>query len=401
LQFALDRFGTRPLSVLIEPAIRFARDGFPVSAAFARSIAGARQHFQRDPASARLLLADGKPPAEGATFRNPELAAMLVRFARDNSLADFYRGETARHIARAFAAHGGLLTEKDLADYQAREVAPLSLDWRGATIHTAPLTAGGLSVLEVLAALRSLAWENSSPDDPRAMHARIEAMRLAWNDRLSLLGDPHGTDVPVERLLSVAYADASAQRVSRAVRDRKLIPGTTDGSSAGGTIHLTSADASGMMVALTLTHGGGFGARVTVDGLGLLLGHGMSRFEPKPGHPNSPRGGCRPLNNMCPTVIVRAGKPTVALGATGGRRIPNTLVDVLSHLVGRGQSLADAAAVPRLHTEGDATLAFAKGWSDADRKYLLRIGYTLTNGAGANLNGIERGPKTGQLTSVP
>ena len=226
-------------------------------------------------------------------------------------------------------------------------------------------------------------------------------MRLAWNDRLALLGDPNGHDDPTARLLSTAYADESAARVWNAVRQQRMIPGTTDHNSAGGTVHLSAADTSGMMVAVTLTHGGGFGARVTVDGLGLLLGHGMSRFEPKPGHPNSPRAGCRPLNNMCPTIIVRDGRPVVATGAVGGRRIPNTLVDVLSHLVGRGQTLADAAAIPRLHTEGDNVLELAKGWSDADRRYLAGVGYTLKPGAGANLNGIARDPASGEFSHVP
>jgi gamma-glutamyltranspeptidase/glutathione hydrolase len=401
LQLAQKRFGTRPLSSVLEPAIRYARDGFAVDKRLAQSIAAARAHFERDAGSAKLFLPGGSAPAEGDTFRNPDLAALLERLARDNSVDDFYLGHTAGHIAREFAKHGGLVTESDLASYQARQVEPYALDWRGATIHTAPLTAGGLSVLQTLATLRQLAWENSDPDDPRAIHARIEAVRLAWNDRLALLGDPVASDVPVARLLSREYADASARTAWHAVEERSIVPGTTERGAAGGTIHLTAADKSGMMVALTLTHGGGFGARVTVDGLGLLLGHGMSRFEPKPGHANAPRGGCRPLNNMCPTIVTRGGRPVAALGATGGRRIPNTLVDVLSHYVGRGMSLADAAAVPRLHTEGDATLALAKGWSDADRRYLAGVGYTLKDGAGANLNAITRDPASGAIEHVP
>ncbi len=233
------------------------------------------------------------------------------------------------------------------------------------------------------------------------MHARIEAMRLAWNDRLTLLGDPEGTAVPVERLLSQAYAEQSAGRIWQAVRNRQLLPGSTDGRTSGGTIHLTAADADGMLVAVTLTHGETFGARVTVDGLGLVLGHGMSRFEPRPGHPNSVRGGRRPLNNMCPTIVVRNGCPLVALGATGGRRIPNTLVDVLAGLVGRGLSLNDAAAAPRLHTEGDRTLALDKNWIRADAGYLANLGYQITAGSGANLNGIQRDPISGHLAAVP
>lgn len=401
LQLVLDRFGTRKLDAVIEPAVRFARDGFMVDAALAKQFANVASHFARDPGSAQTFLPAGKPPAEGATFRNPRLAALLDRLAKANRVEDFYRGEAARQIARAFADQGGFLTDRDLADYQAREVRPISLEWRGRTIHTAPLTAGGLSIVQVLTTLRALEWDKSDPADPASAHARIEAMRLAWHDRLTLLGDPQGTSVPWERLLSSAHAEQSAERVRLAVRNRTIIAAATDGRSAGGTIHLTAVDPAGMMVALTLTHGEGFGARVTVGELGLLLGHGMSRFEPTPGHPNAPRPGRRPLNNMCPTIVTQDGLPIVALGATGGRRIPNTLIDVLSGLIGRDLPLSAAASTPRLHTEGGATLGLAKGWNDEQQSYLAQVGYKITAGGGANLNGIARDPRTGSLVLVP
>jgi gamma-glutamyltranspeptidase/glutathione hydrolase len=297
--------------------------------------------------------------------------------------------------------HGGLVTEQDLANYSAREVEPLTLEWRGHTIHTPPLTAGGTSVLQALGTLKALGWEQTDPADPRSLHARVEALRLAWHDRLTLLGDPRTSEVPVARLLSNEHAAKNAERVRRAVAEASLIPASTDGRSAGGTIHLSACDQKGMMVALTLTHGEGFGARVTVDGLGLILGHGMSRFEPRPGHPNSPRASSRPLNNMCPTLVTRDGTPVVALGATGGRRIPNTLYDVLVNLIGRGASLADAAAAPRMHTEGSQKLQLTKGWPQREIDYLKQVGYTIEPGSGANLNGISRDPMRVTFTSVP
>ncbi len=357
--------------------------------------------FQRDPGSARLFFANGAPLAKGDVFRNPDLAAMLEQLARDNSVSAFYRGDIARRLALEFQKHGGLVTEQDLAAYEAREVAPLSLSWRGSTIHTAPLTAGGLSVLQALATLKAFGWETWDAANPQATQARVEALRVAWHDRLSLLGDPDATAVPVARLLSDDYAAQTAERVRQAVKQPRLIPGATDGRTANGTVHLTAADKAGTMVALTLTHGQGFGARVTVDGLGLILGHGMSRFEPRPGHPNSPRPGRRPLNNMCPTLVMCDDRPRVALGATGGRRIPNTMCDVLAHLIGRGESLPTAAAAPRMHTEGSDVLQLTKGWSDADIKHLERAGYTIQPGTGANLNGIARDPTSGAVTHVP
>src|SRR5205085_5831099 len=116
-----------------------------------------------------------------------------------------------------------------------------------------------------------------------------------------------------------SYAKESAERVRAAVKDRKPVEGQSDGRPNGGTIHLNAVDSTGMMVALTFTHGNAFGAQVTVPGLGLVLGHGMSRFDPRPGRPNSVGPGKRPLHNMCPTVVTRNGTPVIALGATGGR----------------------------------------------------------------------------------
>ncbi len=131
LQRALDRFGSRPLDKLIEPAIRFARDGFPIAPPFANSIARAAGQFRRDPGSARLFLSGGEPPAAGSRFRNPDLALVLERLAHDNSVAAFYQGDVARQIAKAFAAGGGLVTAADLAAYQAREVPPLTMTCAG------------------------------------------------------------------------------------------------------------------------------------------------------------------------------------------------------------------------------------------------------------------------------
>jgi gamma-glutamyltranspeptidase/glutathione hydrolase len=159
-------------------------------------------------------------------------------------------------------------------------------------------------------------------------------------------------------------------------------------------------DADGMTVALTFTLGAGFGAQVMVDGLGLLLGHGMSRFDPRPGRPNSPGPGKKPLHNMCPTVVTRDGVPVLAVGATGGRRIPNTLFDVLTYHVGEDRSLAEAVKAPRVYTEGGLALTLEKTWPAAVVERFERAGYAVRTGVGANLNAIERDPLTKELRSA-
>jgi gamma-glutamyltranspeptidase/glutathione hydrolase len=400
LQLALDRHGTRSFRELVQPALRLARDGFPTSPALAAAIRSARVSLERDPASVRLLLPDGMPPRPGTPFRNMDLAALLQMLAEHNRVDAFYRGAIAERIAAAFQRGGGLVTADDLAAYRAREVTPLELNWCGHRICTAPLTAGGATILQALGVLRAMAWEASDPADPRSTLRRLEALRLAWHDRLQRLGDPQSRAVPLDRLLSHAYARQLAGRAEDAVRRRRPAPAQTDGRSAGGTIHISAADNAGMLAAITLTHGENFGARVTVNGLGLILGHGMSRFDPRPDHPNAPGPGKRPLHNMCPTVVYRNGRAVMALGGRGGRRIPNAVFDVLTAYVARGTALADAIAAPRLHTEGGERVTVESRVPAAETNLLREVGYKVAIGASATVHAVEFDPRTRETRSA-
>jgi gamma-glutamyltranspeptidase/glutathione hydrolase len=400
LQLALDRFGTQPFARLVQPALRYARDGFEVGPSLAAAVRNGRAQLAKDPEASRLLLPGGEPLRPGSRFRNPALADLLQTLAERGSVESFYRGDVARRIAESFRANGGLVTEADLADYRARVLEPLSLSWCGCTVRTAPLTAGGATVLEALAVLRALGWESLPPDDPHTTRARLEALRLAWDDRLRLLGDPEQADVPLDRLLSPKYAQRLAERVRAALREGRPVAATGDGRSAAGTVHLSAADGQGNLAALTLTHGEGFGARVAAAGLGLFLGHGMSRFDPRPGHPNAPGPGKRPLHNMCPTVVLRGGRAVAAVGAVGGRKIPNAVFDVLARLVGRGASLEEAVAAPRLHTDGRLTVVADAGWPPRDLDHLRQAGYTIQKGAAAVVHAAAFDPHSGAVRTA-
>jgi gamma-glutamyltranspeptidase / glutathione hydrolase len=400
LQLALDRYGTQSFRQVVLPAIHLAREGFDVGATFASATSEYRARLLKDSASARLLLDKGKPLQRGDMFRNPELADLLETLAQRKSVESFYRGDIGERIAREFQKNGGLVTADDLAAYRAREVEPLVLDWRGYTIHTAPLTAGGLTVLEALATLKAFGWEKQAAGDPATTQATLEALRVAWSDRLTLLGDPSQANVPMARLLSQDYARQTAERVVKAVKEQKAIPAASDGQSDHGTVHLSAVDRQGMMVALTLTHGDSFGACVTVPGLGLILGQGMYRFDPGPGKPNSPGPGKRPLHNMCPTVVLRDGQPLYCLGAVGGRRIPNAVFTALAHLVGREARLEDAVAAPRLHTEGDLNVTAEATWPKASLDRLKQAGYKVKTGAVAALNAVAFDPASGACRSA-
>jgi gamma-glutamyltranspeptidase / glutathione hydrolase len=397
LQLALDRYGTKGFAELVGPAIHFARDGFLVDGSLMGSLRATRASLVNDTATARIYLPDGELPKAGATLRNPDLAAMLDELAKAKSVEPFYRGEIAKRIAAAFKKNGGLVTEEDLAAYRAREVEPLDWSWRGQSLRTPPPSAGGATVIEALAILKALHWDEWPPDDFRSQRGALEALRLAWDDRLKYLGDPGKGDGPVGRLLGEEHIKKLAGKVEQALKDGKPVPTETDGRGASGTVHLSAADGKGNWAALTLTHGGAFGAQVTVPGLGLTLGHGMFRFDPRPDHPNAPGPGKRPLHNMCPTIVLREGKPVLAVGGRGGRRIPNALFEVLAHYVGRGTSIEEALAKPRLHTEGGLKVELEQGWPDATATKFKEAGYTMARAPSAYVSAVWAEAKSGAI----
>ena len=370
LQKALDRFGTRPFKTLVQPAIELAENGFTIPQGLGNAIRSREKELKQDAASAKLFF-----PKDN-TLRNPDLARMLQRLASENSARDFYEGKIAHQIADAFSKNGGLVTAKDLADYKALELEPISIRWKNFTILTSPLPAGGLSVLRMFSIVKEL------PPEMLDEHALLETMRVAWHERLTRFG---------EKASGLASIESLAEQVKVAVKNGTRVDQITASKPHSGTVHLNAADAKGNVVALTLTHGNAFGACVTVDGLGLTLGHGMSRFEAQPGHPNAPAAGKRPLTNMCPTLVMRDGKPVLALGAAGGRLIVNTVFHVLWNFVS-GKSSQEAIRAPRWHTEGNTDLALEKAWPDSVRERFQKLGYEIRPGGAAVARAIAPGP---------
>jgi len=387
LQLALDNFGTRPFSEIVQPAIRIAKDGFPWPAAQETTIKANAAQFERDSGSRKLFFRDGQPLAAGALFQNVDLADMLMVLANANSVDAFYRGGIGKHIAEAFQKNGGLVTAEDFANYRAKLVEPLSLTWGDQTMYTAPLTAGGFTTLHALKLLQATDWHKLPPGLPRTQ-TRIEALRLAWRDRLTLLGDPSATSVPQAKLLSNDYATECAAQIAAAVKAGKYLAHAVTPRDHQGTINLSAADDRGNFAALTLTHGNSFGARVTVDGLGLTLGHGMSRFDPHPDHPNAPGSGKRPLHNMCPAIVTRDGCAVLAAGARGGRKIVNAIFELLTQFVALDAPLAAAIAAPRMHTDGTTTLEFESTWPAEDTAALAKLGYTVKTAANATISAV-------------
>ena len=387
LKRALDEFGTMSFADVLQPAIALARDGFKVPASLSAMITRFKGSFEKDAGTARLYLPGGAAPVAGSLFRNPELAEVLSTLAKANSIEPFYRGDIALRIAEGFAKNGGMVTKDDLAAYQARLIEPLKFSWGEHTIHTPPLLCGGITVLQMLAILKALKWDTIQNGAQRLV-LRVEAMRLAWRDRLHLLGDPEFGPVPHERLLSEDYAVECAEKIRAAVNAGKILEPDFKTTTQDGTLSFSACDKHGNIASLTLTHGEGFGEHVTVEGLGLTLGHGMSRFDPRPDHPNAPGPRKRPLHNMVPVLITKGMQPVVAIGGRGGRKIPNAMLEFLTQHVIRRRPFGESLKSPRLHTEGGKLVEHQKDWPKASLNALQQVGYTLKPGGSATLSGV-------------
>lgn len=386
LQLALDRYGSRPLREVLAPTVHLCEEGVapPVETRAQAALDASRNNPSPD--SSRPAPAAGK-------IKNVPLTQMFRTLAERNSVDSFYRGDIARKIAAAFQKNGGWVTAEDLAAYQAREVKPLALDWNGLTVHTAPLTSPGLMMLEAMAILKSLGW-SKLPARER-LHAKLEALRIAWADRIQFFGDPDKVHVPIDRLLSSSHADEKRAKVQRALQEGRPVPLQIDSSDDEGTVHISAVDRHGNMMAVTLTHGSSFGARVSVEELGMVLGHGMWRFDPRPGHPNSPGSGKRAVNNMCPAVVTRGAKPLLAVGGAGGTRIPNSVFEVLASYVGLGATMDEAMNAPRLQTTGTLKLGLEQGHSAGDEAFLKKLGYNLSKGPSAYVSAVSLDGKSG------
>jgi gamma-glutamyltranspeptidase/glutathione hydrolase len=348
--------GWRPLARTLAPAIRIAEDGFPVYARLERGYAGKREILEQYPGTRALFLADGDPPKVGETLRQPDLARTL-RLIAELGFDGFYRGDVAAKLVAGVNAEGGKWTTDELAAYAVRERAPISFDYRGWNIVTAPPTSsGGVALAEMLN--MASGWDLSTLDRADRVHVLVEAMRRAYRDRTIYLGDPDFTRVPMERLLSPLYAAGLRATIHPdKATPSALLPGHPAPLEDEETTHFSIIDAEGNMVSATQTINLLYGSGLVPPGTGVILNDEMDDFALKPGTPNAfgvmgfeanaVEPGKRMLSSMTPTFMFSPGKVT-ALGAPGGSRI---ITEVLLGILGYddGLSAEQVAAKPRFH----------------------------------------------------
>lgn len=390
LELAHRKWGKKPWRSLVNPAIKLARDGFEVSYPFSRSLAGAAELLGKFPESKRIFLKEGALWQPGDRFRQRELAATLRRIARHGSKG-FYEGETARILVEQMAANGGLFTLEDLKGYEANERVPLKGRFRGLEVITAPPpSSGGVGILQMMGVLEGTGYEKYGAGSAAATHYVAEAMRRYYADRSEHLGDPDFFRVPVSALLDRRYIEGLRQTIDpqRASTSTIVKPGSVAAYESTETTHFSIVDAQGNAVALTYTINGSYGNGVTVPKLGFLLNNEMDDFAAKPGTPNmfglvqgegnaiKPRK--RPLSSMTPTILVRDGKPYMVIGAPGGSRIINGVLQAILNVVDFKMNMQDAIDAPRIHHQWQPDkLSMERGFSPDTIELLKARGHEI------------------------
>ena len=352
---AHQRYGTRPWRELLQPAIALARDGFTPSAAMANRIQEARgSHTGRTNFDQYF----GKVPA-GEIFRQPELAATLQRIAKGGK-QEFYRGKTAQLLVSQMQ-HGGLITAQDLAGYRAKWRAPLTAEWRGMTLLTAPLpSSGGFALIELLKMHDALGaqFTGLGHNSTQYVHLIAEMEKRVFADRAEYLGDPDFVHVPIEKLIDPVYINKRAAEVR--LHEISPVDSVKPGlSESMHTTHFSILDADGNAVANTYTLNDWYGNGVVVEGAGFLLNNEMDDFSVKPGFANmygvvggsanAIEPGKRMLSSMSPTIALKDGHVALVVGSPGGSTIFTSVFQAMLNIYDFHMTPQEAVAAGRFH----------------------------------------------------
>lgn len=340
---ALERYGTRSLTEVLQPAIAYAEEGFPLTEKVVRWLAENRAVLSSYPSSFRLFFPPGRTPSAGDTLRFPELGRTLRQIARQGRDV-FYRGEIAQAIVRFSQENGGLLSMEDLADHQADWVDPLSTTYRGFTIYEMPPNSQGLAPLLALNIVEQYDVASLRPGTPECIHTLVEAIKLAFADRDRYVSDPAFVDIPLRELLSKDYAHKQAARINPHQATPRVPPGVPQG---GDTVYLCAADQAGNVVSLIQSLYFAFGSGVVAGNTGILLQNRGAYFSLNPDHVNRLEPHKRTLHTLAPAMAYRDGRPALVFGTMGGDGQPQTHLQFLCNVIDFGMDIQEALAAPR------------------------------------------------------
>ncbi len=389
------KFGRLPMRDVLAPAIRYAREGFPLTEyiAYLWDISVRRAQTDGFPGAFLATYApSGRAPAKGEVFRNPDLAdtyALLAEQGRDA----FYRGAIADRVDAFMRAHGGWLRKEDLAAHASTWVDPVSVNYRGYDVYEMPPNTQGIAALQMLNILEGFDLKAMGYNSPEALHVMIEAKKLAFEDRAKFYADADFMQVPLARLLSKEYA-AERRKLIDPARAGRTVDAGNPALQEGDTIYLATADAEGNMVSLIQSNYRGFGSGITVPGTGFTFQNRGEMFVVgDPAHANAYAPGKRPFQTIIPAFILKDGAPWLAFGLMGGAMQPQGHVQIVCNLIDWGMGFQEAGDAARWQHEGSTDYDRPRmrdgGWVEVESgvpyesvRGLLRRGHQVRIGNG-------------------
>jgi gamma-glutamyltranspeptidase / glutathione hydrolase len=366
------RFGKLSFADLFSDAIRYAREGYPVSPITARAWRSAERRYAEFASFGETFLPGGRAPQPGERFRSPGHAETLEAIAVSGGEA-FYKGELAGKIAAYARATGGSITEEDLAAHEAVWVTPLAQGYRVTHLHEIPPNGQGLAALIALGVLQHFDMSQTPVDSADSVHLQVEAMKIAFAEAHRHIADPDWMEVPPKAFLDPGFLAerASVLDVAQAAFPSSALP--TD----HGTVYLTAADAQGMMVSYIQSNYMGFGSGIVVPGTGIALQNRGAGFTLEAGHPNQVAGGKRPYHTIIPAFVTRDGAPTMSFGVMGGPMQPQGHVQMMVRIFDYGQNPQAASDGPRWFVDEGCALHLEPGFAPSVAEELRERGHTV------------------------
>jgi gamma-glutamyltranspeptidase/glutathione hydrolase len=400
------RYGRLSMADILAPAIRYARDGFPVSEVIAYYMASNRPFVEEYPGFAQTYMPGGDTPRKGEIFKNPRLASSYAMIAEGGRDA-FYKGEIARTIDAFMTERGGLLRYEDLANHHSDWVTPVSSRYRGWDVYELPPNGQGIAALQMLNILEGFDIRSMGFGSAEYIHLFVEAKKLAYEDRAKFYADMDFVEVPVERLISKDYAAERRKLISRSRASKSVSAGDAK-LEAGDTIYLTVADRDGNMVSLIQSNFRGLGSGMIPGDLGFMLQDRAELFSLDPDHANALQPGKRPFHTIVPAFVMKDGEPLMSFGVMGGSMQPQGHVQIIVNMLDFGMNLQEAGDAARVRHGGSSqptgeittdggTLFLENGFSDATRQALEERGHTLggSDGSFGGYQAILRDPAAG------
>ena len=342
----LQRFGRMTFAQVLLPAIRYAEEGFPVTEWVGMGWGQSLQLLRSNDNAARTFLMDGRAPRVGEIFRNPDLARSL-RLIATNGRDAYYKGVIGKSIVETLRRHGSVMSAEDLAEYSSEWVEPISTTYRGWTVYEIPPNGQGIAALAMLNLMEHFPLAEWGHNSARALHAMIEAKKLAYADMLRYVGDPRFSRIPVTGILSKDYARERVELINEVRAACHVEPGRPLGDG-GDTIYLSVVDKEGNLVSLIQSNYAGFGSGIVPDGVGFMLQNRGALFTLEAGHPNALAGRKRPLHTIIPAFMEK-GDGRIAFGIMGGWNQSQAHAQFVSNIVDHGMNIQAALEAARFY----------------------------------------------------